>query len=81
MNLVQVALPWLMKEGGVEGNRNGTGEVVKMAILYCNLNSFVTVYTSNHITFLVCQPCRPGSQCITATLAFMMFWIPNTETN
>lgn len=79
MNLVQVALPWLMKEDRVEGNRNGTDPVVKMAILYSNLNSFVTVCTSNHITFLVCQPCGPRSQCVTATLAFMMFWIPNTD--
>ena len=74
--LMQVALPQFMREDRVEGNRNGTDQVVKMAILYSNLNSFGTVYTSNRVTFLVCQPCGPGSHCGIAALAFMMFWIP-----
>lgn len=74
--LVQVALLKLMRKDRVEGNRNGTHQVVKMAIFYSNLNSFGTVYTSNYFTFLVCQPRGAGSQCRIATLAFMMFWIP-----
>lgn len=74
--LVQVALPQFRREYRVEGNRNGADQVVKMVVLYSNLNSFGTVCTSNHITFMVCQPSEPGSQYIIATLAFMMFWIP-----